>query len=108
MRWVSRNPCSSTGGVGVPEDQGELDLPRAQHLEGIDRVGVDEIQLDSGVRPSQFGGRTGNDRAEHGLEAGQPYSPGAKTKVCGQLDRCRVDPPDDLRRSLGQQLAPRG
>jgi hypothetical protein len=35
--------------VGVPEDQGDVDASGTQHLHAIDRMGIDEAQLDSGV-----------------------------------------------------------
>ena len=37
--------------AGVPEDQGDVDVSGTQHLQALDRVGIDEVQLDSRVRP---------------------------------------------------------
>jgi hypothetical protein len=35
----------------VPEDQGDVEVSGTQHLNALDRVGIDEVQLDSRVRP---------------------------------------------------------
>ena len=37
------------GSVGVPEDQGDVDVSGAQHREALVGVGVDEVQLDPRV-----------------------------------------------------------
>jgi hypothetical protein len=35
----------------VPEDQGDVDVSGTQHLQALDRVGIDEVQFDSRVPP---------------------------------------------------------
>jgi hypothetical protein len=68
-------------------------------------MGVDEVQLDARVRPAQLGGRLRYERAEDRLETGESYPAGAKAYPGGQLDRCGVQPPEDLGRPLRQLLA---
>ena len=84
--------------VGVPEDQGDVDVSGTQHLQALDRVGIDEVQLDSRVRPGQLGGCLRYEGAEDRLETGESYPSGAKSHAGGQLDGCGVHPPQDLGR----------
>ena len=42
--------------VGVPEDEGDVDVPGPQHRQAIGGVGIDEVQLDTRVPAGQLGG----------------------------------------------------
>jgi hypothetical protein len=92
------------GSVGVPEDQGDVDVSRTQHLQALDRVGIDEVQLDSRVRPGQLGSCPRYEGAEDRLETGESYPSGMKSHAGGQLDGCGVYSPQDLCRPPSQQL----
>jgi catechol 2,3-dioxygenase-like lactoylglutathione lyase family enzyme len=88
--------------VGVPEDQGDVDVSGTQHLQALDRVGIDEVQLDSRVRPGQLGGCLRYEGAEDRLETGESYPSGTKSHAGGQLDGCGVHSPQDLCRPSRQ------
>ena len=90
--------------AGVPEDQGDVDVSRTQHLQALDRVGIDEVQLDSRVRPGQLGSCPRYEGAEDRLETGESYPSGMKSHAGGQLDGCGVYSPQDLCRPPSQQL----
>jgi hypothetical protein len=65
--------------IGVPEDQGDVDVSGAQHLQALGGVGIDEVQLDSRVQLGQLGGRFRYERADDRLESGESY---ASTQGC--------------------------
>ncbi len=90
--------------VGVPEDQGDVDVSGTQQLQALDRVGIDEVQLDSRVRPGQLGGCLRYEGAEDRLETGESYPSGTTSPAGGQLDSCGVHSPQDLCRPPRQQL----
>jgi hypothetical protein len=94
--------------VGVPDDQGDVDLSGTQQLQALDRVGIDEVQLDSRVRPGQLGGRLRYEGPEDPLETGESYPSGTTSHAGGQLDSCGVHSPQDLCRPPRQQLPFRG
>jgi hypothetical protein len=88
--------------VGVPEDQGDVDVSGTQQLQALGRVGIDEVQLDARVQSGQLGGCLRHEGAQDRLETGQSYPSGTKSHSGGQLDECRIHPPHDLCRSLRQ------
>lgn len=90
--------------VGVPEDQGDVNASGTQHLHAIDRVGIEEAQLDSRVRPGQLGDCLRYEGAEDRLETGESYPSGTKSHAGGQLDRCGVHARQDLCRPPRQQV----
>jgi hypothetical protein len=89
--------------VGVPEDHGDVDVPGTEQLQALDRVGIDEVQLDSRVRPGQLGGRLRHEGAEDRLETGQSYPSGTKSHAGGQLDSVAAELNDRPRLCLGDQ-----
>ncbi len=89
--------------VGVAEDEGDVDLAVTQQLERLDRVPVEQAQLDPGVRRGQRGGRLGHDRAQRRRVGRQPHPPGLQADLGGELGGRRVDPAHDLGGPVGQQ-----
>jgi hypothetical protein len=67
-------------------------------------VGIDEVQLDSRVRPGQLGGRLRHEGAEDRLETGQSYPSGTKSHAGGQLDSVAAELNDRPRLCLGDQI----
>ncbi len=90
-------------GLVVPEDHGDLDLAGAQQLERLGRVGVGEGDLEVRVLLRQCGHGAGKQRADGRREARQPHPPGTQPDVGRQLGAGRVDAPEDLGGSVGEQ-----
>ncbi len=88
--------------VGVPENQGDVDVPGAQQPQPVVRVGIDEVQLDSRVRPGQLDGCPRYEGAEDRLEPGESYPSGTKSDARGQFDGRGIQSPQDLGRPLRQ------
>ena len=90
--------------LGEAEHQRDIHVAVLEHLQRLDRVPVDEAQLDPRMRDRKRGGGCRHDRAQRGRVRGEPDMPRLQTDVRRQLGGGRVDAPHDLRCAAGEQL----
>ena len=107
-RIVEQVVEADVGGLGVglvvAEADRDVDLAGAQQLERLGRVHVEQRDLQLGVARGQRRHRPRHERADRGREAGEPHAPGGEADVGGELRARGVDPADDLRRPVREQL----
>ncbi len=90
-------------GLVVPEHDRDVDAARAQQVQRLGRVRVDEAHLERGVPPREPLEGSGDERADGRGEAGQAYPAGRQPDVPRQLGVRRVDPADDLGGAVREQ-----
>jgi Uma2 family endonuclease len=87
----------------VPEDEGHVHVPGAQHAQRLRRLRLGEHEVHAGMLGAEPGRRGGHDRAQRGGKRREPHPARSQPRVRGQLVFRRVQPAEDLGRPVGEQ-----
>ena len=94
--------------IGVPEDEGDVDVAVPEHLQRLDGVTLDQAEFEARGGLGQRGGGSRHQGAQGGRVGGQADPAGLESDLGGEFLGRRVDPADDLGGPVGEQPAFRG